>query len=251
MQNSFLSNRFEFKYFMGPAQAVAVEEFLLKHARLISDKNSKNGSYIVNSLYYDTPQMTDYRDKDGSFLVRKKVRVRMYDPEWHDSLERVWLEVKHKRNMYIKKTRAELDGDVWQKFLKDNSIFTLLDAKDSVKASDVKDFSHFAHAHVSGNYRPVAAVRYLRRAYLAEFTSPVRITFDHDVRVCRFDDSASPHNLVHVSHNAVVMEVKFTERLPWWFSRLLVEFDLHRTDFSKYRNGYAVLRGVERIPINK
>lgn len=251
LQQSYIGKRFEFKYFLDPIQAKKVEVFLLTHARLTPDENSKNGAYYVNSLYFDTPFMDDYADKDGSLLVRKKVRARMYNDCWHENLKNVWLEVKHKKNMNIKKTRAKISGDMWKSFIRTNDPHVLLFPSDTESQKETNDLRNFAHTHIRQSYLPSTVVRYKRKAYLANFTSLVRITFDYDIEACRFENASNSNNLVPVSHQAVIMEVKFNDKLPWWFSHMLTQFNLQRTDFSKYRNSVAVLRGVQRISISK
>lgn len=251
MQKSFLGKRFEFKYFLNPSDAKAIEHYLAKRTKFEPDTYSQHGGYFVNSLYFDTPLMSDYRDKDGSFLVRKKLRARMYEDRWHEGLDRVWLEVKHKHNMNIKKTRSGIAGSAWNEFITTNDPHTLLNYINHPETDKPDDLAHFAECHIRQFYRPTTVVRYRRIAYLADFTSPVRITFDYDVQTCRFEDAGNAENLIPVSHQAVIMEVKFNDKLPWWFGDLLSRFDIRRTDFSKYRNSVAVMRGIQRIPINK
>ena len=250
-QKSYIGKRFEFKYFLTPTEAKRVEAFLLTHARMTPDENSRNGSYYVNSLYFDTPFMDDYAEKDGSILVRKKVRARMYENCWHENLENVWLEVKHKRNMNIKKTRARISGDTWNSFVANNNPHVLLETAKMTNDGSNTDIENFAHTHIRQSYLPSTVVRYKRKAYLADFTSLVRITFDYDIEACQFENASQSDNLVPVSHQAVIMEVKFNNKLPWWFSQMLTQFNLQRTDFSKYRNSVAVLRGMQQIPISK
>ena len=244
---SFLGKRFEFKYFLDPVTAKKVEQFLQQRAKLTVDEHAAAGGYFVNSLYFDTPHMSDYRDKDGSFLVRKKLRARMYESAWHNELQHVWLEVKHKNNMNISKTRARISGADWNAFISSGSALSLLQAETD-KPTDLR---HFVECYLRQQYRPLSVVRYRRVAYIADFSSPVRITFDYDIKSNRFENRADAHNLIPVSHGATIMEVKFNDRLPWWFTDLLSQFELSRTDFSKYRNGVAVMRGIQRIPISK
>lgn len=248
---SFLGKRFEFKYLLNAKTAKQVEKYLLERTRMTPDSYSKHGAYFVNSLYFDTPLMNDYRDKDGSFLVRKKLRARMYEAAWHPELDRVWLEVKHKHNMNVKKTRTTIAKEVWDDFIKNNDPLILLANLNHQGTSHPQDLRTFAEYYLHQHYRPLAVVRYRRRAYLADFISPVRITFDYDIQTCRYENSHQKHNLIPVSHQNVVMEIKFNNKLPWWFKELLTHFDLQRTDFSKYRNSVAVMRGIERIPVNK
>ena len=251
MQQSYLGKRFEFKYFLSPIEAAKIESYLVDKIKLTPDDNSSGGGYFVNSLYFDTPQMNDYRDKDGSFHTRKKVRARMYGAYWHDELDAVWLEVKHKKNMNIAKSRVRISGSLWNEFMRNNTALSLLNTDESFTQETRADLESFAHTHIRGNYQPMSVVRYKRKAYLAQFTSPVRITFDSDIRTCRAGDDHAHSLLIPVSHNAVIMEVKFNNKLPWWFDDMLRRFDIRRTDFSKYRNSVAIMKGQQRIPIHK
>jgi len=248
-QKSYISKRFEFKYLLNPIEAKLIERDLCKFGSLTADDHSQNGSYIVNSLYFDTPQMTDFREKDGSLLRRKKMRARMYESNWNSELETVWLEVKHKLNMNVAKTRAGIPKNTWNTFIKSNNALTLLNyARQLPEQKDVRSFAYF---FLHGNYKPTAVVQYERVAYIANFTNPIRITFDYNITTCRFEDAYREERLVPVSKNLVVMEIKFNNKLPWWFTHTVEQYNLQRTDFSKYRNSVATMRGYKRIPISK
>ena len=39
----------------------------------------RGGSYVVRSLYFDTPDENDYYAKQNGEMVRKKIRLRIYD----------------------------------------------------------------------------------------------------------------------------------------------------------------------------
>lgn len=244
---SFLANRFEFKYILSPRQAIEVEEYL-KKVGLVPDSHSKSGPYRVNSFYFDTPTMDDYRDKDGSFLIRKKMRARTYSEHWHNGPERVWLEVKKKRNMNIKKTRVEISPLLWNNILHRNVDISAFTSTDEQQMAAFQEFIYYYQRQL---YRPSVIVKYERTAYMAEFLGPVRITFDNHVTACRADHPMFEKHTRSVSGNQVIMEVKFNGKLPWWFKEMVARFDLRRNDFSKYRNAVAIIRGLDRIPISK
>jgi len=92
-RESYLGDRFEFKYVLDPYTAYRLQNYIEK-VGLKSDERSKNGPYTVNSLYFETPFLDDYYDKDASLLVRKKMRARMYEESWKNNLDAVWLEIK-------------------------------------------------------------------------------------------------------------------------------------------------------------
>ena len=64
-------------------------------AILATDKFSKNGSYSVRSLYFDTADDRDFFDKINEQNQRRKVRLRIYAPQ--DQVAK--LELKQKENI--------------------------------------------------------------------------------------------------------------------------------------------------------
>jgi hypothetical protein len=213
------------------------------------DDEFQKGPYTVNSLYLDTPELDDYRDKDGSLLIRKKMRVRMYENEWRDDLSRVWFEIKRKHNMNVAKRRVAVPGGVWRTFSRSGSVLPLLHSLDEPEQQRALD--EFAYHYTRERYRPHVVVRYQRRAYLDTFLSTVRVTFDRAIEVRPHGAAYGDTFYMPVSQNLTVMEVKYNAKIPWYLTRALTQFDLQRTDFSKYRNAVAVLRGNYRIPIPK
>ena len=98
---------------------------------------------------------------------------------------------------------------------------------------------------------PYVVVRYDRIAYLANFLSLVRITFDKNIQTCFARDNLAEKFMISVARDRVIMEVKYNGKVPWWFTEIITRFNLERTDFSKYRNSVAVLRGHYQIPVYK
>ena len=39
----------------------------------------RGDAYVVRSIYFDSPDDKDYYDKQGGEIVRKKLRLRIYD----------------------------------------------------------------------------------------------------------------------------------------------------------------------------
>jgi len=227
-----MNKRFEFKYILDQHTALKIRDYLEKIPSLTLDPYAKKGFYIVNSLYFDTPQFDDYRNKDDSLLARKKLRARIYEDQWSANSNKIWLEVKDKYNMFINKERTPISSLVW---------------KDPLQIPS----SRFRYLYLRHNYKPLVIIKYQRLAYLDKLTYSVRVTFDKNIAVCKASDLLQQEFMTNVSGNQVVMEIKFQEKLPWWFTQAITKFNLRRDDFSKYRNSVAILRGLNRIPINK
>ncbi|MDC1205240.1 polyphosphate polymerase domain-containing protein [Candidatus Pacebacteria bacterium] len=249
-KQSYLGNRFEFKYQLNPKDAIIIERYI-RTVGLIPDRYSQKGGYLVNSFYFDTPMSGDYRDKDGSFLIRKKMRARTYSQTWSEDPDDIWLEIKKKRNMNIKKSRVQINRNIWHDIIDKRWFDSKAISLPNAHEKDQHIFEEFMYFYRRQLYSPSMIVKYKRSAYLSTFTNPVRITFDQNVVACRATDPCGEKMMMPVTQNMVIMEVKFNHKLPWWFSELITRFDIQRDDFSKYRNSVAMLRGYYRIPISR
>lgn len=47
---------------------------------LEEDAHARQGGYLVRSLYFDTPDDMDFREKSDGIGERRKIRLRIYDP---------------------------------------------------------------------------------------------------------------------------------------------------------------------------
>ena len=70
-------DRHEEKFLLNPAEAVCLRALL--DGLLRRDRYSAGGAYYIRSLYFDTPDNTDYADKVLGVSDRRKLRLRLYD----------------------------------------------------------------------------------------------------------------------------------------------------------------------------
>jgi len=248
---SYLAKRFEFKYIISPAKALLIEEYL-KKVGLLPDDFSKDGAYQVHSIYFETPFLDDYHDKDGSYLTRKKLRVRWYGA--YDQIpQQAWLEIKNKRNQMIRKERVKISAEAYRLLVEKGEVLHLRQAT-SLAEGDQLVIDRFCRLFVKGRYHPYVLVSYSRMAYLGNYLMPIRITFDREIQTTWTSNLFQGHKtslLAIAPHNTVVMEVKFNGQLPWWFSQLLKMFELRRDSFSKYANSVTAIHNNYQIPISR
>lgn len=245
--DTYIGKRFEFKYVLSHKEAAELQNYIEKVGLLV-DANSGAGGYVVNSMYFDTPFLDDYRDKDGSLLVRKKMRARMYNDSWFAPHEAVWLEIKAKRDFNINKSRIKVSGSSWESFMRANSAIHLLD--NNVSAEDREKLRKYVYLYDKGRYEPNVIVKYKRAAYLDRFTDKIRVTFDRDIESC-FAKEGEEQFMTPIFPDKTIMEVKFIDKLPWWFAKATDIFDIRRQDFSKYNHSVATLRDFYRIPVSR
>ena len=159
--------RQERKFFM------TIENMVALSARLdpIMIQDSHNGAlgYRIRSLYFDTIYEKDYNEKLDGLELRRKIRLRIYDPE----ADYAMLEMKQKEGSNQKKRSLRLS--------RDDAIMISEGRYDSLlKYEDPFAQECYGLMHMQC-YRPKTIVEYQRKAYIAK-ENKIRITFDNNIR---------------------------------------------------------------------
>jgi len=226
--SSFLS-RYEFKYRISEAKAAAVEQYIKSYLHLDHYSKIQPGcTYPIVSLYLDTDDLKLCQETLRGKKNRFKLRVRSYSDEPDTP---VFFEIKRRLNDIIIKGRSRVTKDIVQSVLSGKSVPQLQ------YKSDEQLLRQFQLYMYSLNARPVAKVRYIRRAYEDDSENRVRITFDR--KLCY-----NPTNTPDISFDGggwkrielgyVILEIKFTARYPAWLSQMVKSCNLQRKAMSKY-----------------
>jgi SPX domain protein involved in polyphosphate accumulation len=231
-----LHKRYEFKYIIDANMVSTVRSVLLKHGMQPDPyaKDLPNRSYPVTSLYFDSPSMSDYQDKAGGFLVRKKIRVRIYEPNLTDKTPLILLEKKSKHEMLISKKRISITHNEYENLIRGSSV------------DIIKNHTEFLPLAWQ-SMRPVAAVFYMREPLVYPHQQGLRVTFDSSLEACKSRDLRELCFSHRVTDGEVIMEIKFSTALPFWFRKVIREFHIRRTAFSKY--GKSIERVYQYHPI--
>lgn len=222
--------RFEFKYPIPDSKVKFVVEELKKYGMKVDPYAfSEDGSYIVNSIYFDSWGFADYLDKMGGFLSRRKIRLRAYEDKINSDTKKIWLEIKNKHNMMINKERVVLSyndcSDLIGSFL--------VISKNSYLHKDSVFKKAVTHILMEG-LSPKIAVRYKRKPLVFDGLGYFRITFDSDIEACKIYGLTYNDKMLSVAKGVTVMELKYDKFVPKWFSSVVKKFDLERDTFSKY-----------------
>ena len=212
--------RHELKYELNRDKA----KLLRARLRLLlpSDANAgPNDSYLVKSLYFDTPDRKDYLEKELGLACRQKIRLRGYG-----NGDLFKLEIKRKVGDVATKyvttlSRSEAEEVAAGQY---HCLLTKQDPQALLIYEQLKTYA----------YRPFAVIFYTRSAY----TRPegnLRITFDEDLRYSPsvqslFDPAAQPASASLKS----VVEIKYDDFAPIWLTNYLVSFGLNASENSKY-----------------
>jgi len=190
------------------------------------DSYSVNGSYIVSSVYFD-----DYRDSccfDNEMGIgeRYKYRIRIYN----DDDSHIKLEKKIKYDSKCHKRSSKLDLATY------NRLYTG-DVADLMQQADHPLQREFAIQIATRLYSPKVIVRYERKAFVYQ-QGNVRVTMDKNIssslqteHFLSFSEACSYPVLDYGLH---LLEVKYTDVLPYYIYQAVQMNTLDRTTFSKY-----------------
>lgn len=193
-------------------------------ATMTEDAHSGAEGYRVRSLYFDTLNDSNFGDKIDGLELRRKIRLRVYDPAGDFAM----LEMKQKSGALQKKRSLRMERENAQRLLRGDCL-PLLGYKE--------DFAAELYALMCGLcYRPKAVVEYRRRAFVAK-ENKVRITIDSHIIATEACFDIFSENLIQYPvldpYNAV-LEVKFNGFLPSYVKELASAANCSEISVSKY-----------------
>lgn len=191
---------------------------------LQTDKFSGDGSYMVRSLYFDTPDDRDFFDKLTEQNLRRKIRLRIYSPG--DTM--VKLEMKQKENIFQKKRSLLISKE---------DALQLIEGRYHVLLRYPDAFAAELFGIMSiGLYKPKSIVEYTRYAFMAKENN-IRLTFDSDIRATESSFDLFSDNLPLTPvfpPDKVIFEVKYDKFLLSYISDVISTVNESRISSSKY-----------------
>lgn len=188
------------------------------------DDYSASGSYMVRSLYFDTVDDKDFFDKWNEQNLRRKLRLRIYDP----NSTHAKLEMKQKENIYQKKRSLSIRKE---------DALALIAGDYSVLLGYAEPFAAEVYALMTlEGYRPKSIVEYQRRAFVAK-ENKIRLTFDSGLKATESSfDLFSPHLPLYpiLQSDRVIFEVKYNGFMLEYISDIISQIDRKNFSSSKY-----------------
>lgn len=228
--------RSELKYLVRETDRERLAERIAPYVRADPHAQARLQStpgYTVRSIYYDTPGLRDWAEKESGDLIRRKVRVRAYDaPESGP----VFLELKRKEGSKVWKHRAALPASTAGRLLA-GAPATLAPAKAREAAG------RFLYRLRAEHRRPVLLVAYDREPHVGRFDPSLRVTFDRRLRVAPFPAATLDRSglfserLRPLLEGHFILEVKFDRAFPSWMRAHLAALGLGQQALSKYGMG--------------
>ena len=207
---------------------INIEDFLrLSHKLeqvMIQDAHNGTHGYVIRSLYYDTIYDQDYFEKAAGVELRRKMRLRIYDPD----AEYAMLEMKQKQGAQQRKRSLRVSRE-------DAAILSRGDFSPLLHYKE--PFAAECYGMLTARcYRPVTVVEYRRKAFIAK-ENKIRVTFDSQISATEscFDILSPRLNMNPVLDRFdVVLEVKYNGFLLDYIRRLINDADRSELSVSKY-----------------
>lgn len=193
-------------------------------AVMIQDGHNGPTGYRIRSLYFDTVEDRDFNDKVDGLELRRKIRLRCYDPN-HDFAV---LEMKQKEGQYQKKRSLRMSRADAMRLI----------------SGDYEPLLHYGEPFALECYglmhmfcyRPKAVVEYRRQAFIAR-ENRIRITLDSNIIATESCyDIFSPKLLQYpvLEPYNVVLEIKYNGFLLSYIKNLASTANRSEYSVSKY-----------------
>ena len=231
--------RREIKYIISEDLALAIRSYLSNYLEADEFAAGKpDNSYQVHTLYLDSDQLATYRAANEGERNRFKLRIRYYD---NSDFSPVCFEIKRRINEGVVKHRARVHR---------HAVSPLLAGESPVPAHLFKwnpqqweDLLTFWQLVERLQAAPRAHNAYMREAYVNS-EATVRVTLDRSVRMgpeFGLDLGTDLADGIEVFAGTVILELKFTDRMPMWMIEMVRGFELKSSGAAKYVQGVELL----------
>ena len=216
--------RHELKYETDPDKARLIRNDIAPVLKA-DEYADADGSYIVKSLYFETPYNSDYHDKELGVQFRQKMRLRGYG-----NGHTYKLEIKSKAGDVATKYSVSLTREQAEKVA--NGEY------DCVLEAGTANRLFIYHQLITNIYRPLMVVTYKRYP----FTNPAgnfRLTFDEDIRYgvspkAMFEDIP----MTGIATDKTIIEVKYDDFVPDWITDYLQKSGINAGENSKFASAF-------------
>ncbi len=225
--------RIERKFFVSPEKALFARNMLSQIC--LKDKKYPRG--VINSLYFDTPDLDQFCKSDDGDYERKKIRIRWYDSTRRESdMFPVYLELKAKRGFASRKQRRKIlvPAERLNAIRVDNTIVNM-----DVILGTLSEFGYFPDDRL----QPVILITYERFRFV-EILTGARLSFDFKIRSTLTAPQLG-HSRAKLMLEGGIIEIKGPSMEIPRSLRTLNTLGIDWTRFSKYA---SCLESQQDIP---
>ena len=216
------SQRFEKKFFINFLDEKKIKDKFEKIFELEFEQG-----YYCYSIYFDDINFSTLKQKQEGTMERFKIRLRAYFFDLKDKPKFWNLEIKSKNNNTVRKKKITFShSEILENFKKKNFSF----------------FSNRFHETSKTYYQPTSITFYFREAFISKILPHCRMTYDKNIRSFSYDikylDNLFNNNNLIVNPKLILLELKYTNFLPYFISNYFKFLNLEQITFSKYVDGF-------------
>ena len=229
-----LLHRQEFKYLVDRTTRTALARDLAAIMNVDAYAET-DGTYLVRSLYFDTPNFQAFKEKADGAAVRHKLRVRAYgaDPT---KTSIVRLEVKSRYLKFIHKTVIDVPRKQYDE-VELSFRNRIMPPEWLFNAPGVS--KEFFRIQKQYGQEPKVLIQYRRQAFERRELGRIRVNFDDELFATRnlqlLEPLVGARRLMRYGH--AVFEIKVDGSVPGWLHMLISKYNLQNQAFSKYCYG--------------
>lgn len=234
MSNVF-TNRFEIKYLLNQRDYGRLKSKL--DGALLEDVN---GSYYIQSIYFDSSDYSFYQEKREGLLIREKPRLRVYRKTLRGNIVSIFLEIKYRRDRTVFKDRIKLDAKQAVALLNnrmDTNLIRLLNDQ----------CPRFLFLDKKYGLKPVSNIFYHREPYYSTIYPKVRVTFDRSLRSTRIIPGLDLplESRYFLDPRLKIFELKYNNKTPTILMDTIQALNLMQFSVSKY--AMSVENNIEHL----
>ena len=182
---------------------------------------------FVNNIYFDSADLINFTDAIMDSGERAKYRIRWYHEQWC-SVQNPFLELKIRKNYFVKKDRYPLDP------FNLKEIQSIGAARKLFKGAPIEK----SLRGVLNTLKPILFNRYLR-SYYQSSDGNIMLTVDRQIRVAPSGLGKAP--CWKIDRHNIIVEIKYDPEFEEQAMMVMAEFPFRMTKHSKYLRGVASL----------
>ena len=231
--------RFELKYTITESLAQEIRDYIKNYFSLDKYVAPGKDGYIVNSLYFDTPDFRFYYDTKNRKVTRYKPRARYYGVKAKDF---IWTEIKFRNYSAVWKNRRKISIATWNELTSPQES----EQKKPILKQGLDSFEEMIYWY---DAHPAIHVRYFREPYVTDLENYGRVTFDRNLAYRNIDRNMdlayNEEDMIYYDdpvtsrhyESPVILEIKVETLVPFWAINIIKKFELMQRPFSKYCYG--------------
>ncbi len=225
-------NRYENKYLITEDTFASLQKRITDHMEPDA-YNQHQENYAITNIYYDTEDDQLIRTSLQKPRYKEKLRIRAYGVPRGDDM--IYVEIKKKVSGLVNKRRSVLNLQDAYSFLATGQ---LPDIRPYMNRQVLHEVQYILQRH---QLLPKLYLAYERKAFFSRDDHDFRLSFDANI-ITRRNDLKLESGIYGqrlLKDYERLMEVKTSKSIPFWFTRLLSEYRIYPTSFSKYGAEYA------------